>query len=203
MNQAQIFKAGNVTGIFNDDTGTQVVRILLSGGLGSGEYDFIDTCCRLANAKVVFQECTFQPGTWNCGVRWYLDDDLAIQVVGLSNTLFWDYWQETIEPYLDTVLGTIYFLDAARPRWFYREALSRQYGLQYFQEWQGSPFLFACTEQTSTFFLAAEEIQQALKIPSEIPVVPCVATDKESVKSVLLALLEHARDRAATEDNPA
>ena len=29
-----------------------------------------------------------------------------------------------------------------------------------------------------------------MRLPDDIPVVPCIATDKESVKNVLIALLE-------------
>jgi len=44
--------------------------------------------------------------------------------------------------------------------------------------------------QSDSNALSYEHIQAVLDIPPEIPVVPCVATDKESVKRVLVALLD-------------
>jgi signal recognition particle receptor subunit beta len=52
------------------------------------------------------------------------------------------------------------------------------------------PLVIAANKQDQPHALSPEELRIALNIPPEIPVMPCVATDKDSVKRVLLALLD-------------
>jgi signal recognition particle receptor subunit beta len=48
----------------------------------------------------------------------------------------------------------------------------------------------AANKQDQPNAWSQDDLRLALDIPPEIPVVPCVATDKESVKRVLVALLD-------------
>jgi signal recognition particle receptor subunit beta len=38
----------------------------------------------------------------------------------------------------------------------------------------------------------AEEVRDALTIPSSVPIIPCDARNKQSTKQILIALVEHA-----------
>jgi signal recognition particle receptor subunit beta len=59
--------------------------------------------------------------------------------------------------------------------------------LKLFQQYAAAPYLVVANKQDLQGALAPEEIQKALKVEK---VLPCVATDKASVKKVLLELTE-------------
>jgi uncharacterized protein len=84
------------------------------------------------------------------------------------------------------LIGFICLVDSSQPQTF-REAKAI---LETFQAYAPVPHIIAANKQDNPFAWSIEDLRIALRIPKEIPVVPCVATDKESVKGVLLALLE-------------
>ncbi len=84
------------------------------------------------------------------------------------------------------VLGYIIMVDSAKPETF-REAKSI---LAVFTAYCREPYIVVANKQDMSNAWSLDYFRLALDIPSEIPVVPCVATDKESVKRVLLTLLD-------------
>jgi signal recognition particle receptor subunit beta len=54
-----------------------------------------------------------------------------------------------------------------------------------------APFVVAANKQDDPAALPLSYIRRRLQLPFEIPLLPCVATERESVKNVLLALLDH------------
>lgn len=83
-------------------------------------------------------------------------------------------------------LGIIYLVDSAQPVTF-REARSI---FETFQAYSLLPCIVAANKQDKPDAVSTSDLRYILRIPDEIPVVPCVATDYDSVKQVLLALLE-------------
>ncbi len=53
-----------------------------------------------------------------------------------------------------------------------------------------TPYLIAANKQDHARALVAAEIKRLLKVPAEVPVVPCVAHDAESVHQVLQHLVQ-------------
>lgn len=53
-----------------------------------------------------------------------------------------------------------------------------------------APLIIACNKQDMDSAWSPDDIRLAAHIPADIPVVPSVATDTESVKQVLVTLLE-------------
>ena len=84
------------------------------------------------------------------------------------------------------VLGYVIMVDSAKPETF-REAKSI---LAKFRAYSREPYVVVANKQDKPNVWSLEDLRLALDIPPEIPVVPCVATDKESVKRVLLTLLD-------------
>ena len=67
--------------------------------------------------------------------------------------------------------------------------------LQDFRKHKNVPFLLAANKADQKG-LSGEEIRLALRLPSRLPVVPCVATDKKSAQAVverLIAIIEGGR----------
>lgn len=84
------------------------------------------------------------------------------------------------------VLGYIIMVDSAKPETF-REAKSI---LAIFRAYCREPYIVVANKRDIRDAWNLDELRFALNIRPEIPVVPCVATDKESVKRVLVTLLD-------------
>jgi signal recognition particle receptor subunit beta len=61
------------------------------------------------------------------------------------------------------------------------------------------PFVVGLNRAGGDDNMLAESVRARLEIPSDIAVLPCDATDKESVKNVLLALLYAVLDEVEAE----
>jgi len=76
-------------------------------------------------------------------------------------------------------------VDSASPETF-REAKSI---LETFRAYAPTPYVVAANKQDNPEAWAPDDLRIALRIDDHIKLLPCVATDKESVKNVLLELL--------------
>jgi len=83
------------------------------------------------------------------------------------------------------MLGFVVLLDSVRPETF-REARSI---LDTFSSYAPVPYVVAANKQDLEDAWTPEDLRIALRIPQEIKMLHCVATDPESVKQVLLELL--------------
>ena len=83
------------------------------------------------------------------------------------------------------MLGFIVLIDSSRPETF-REARRI---LEIFRGYAPTPYVVAANKQDLPDAWEPEDLRIALKIDPQVKVVPCLARDKESVKSVLLELL--------------
>jgi signal recognition particle receptor subunit beta len=83
------------------------------------------------------------------------------------------------------MLGFIVLIDSVRPETF-REARRI---LDVFRSYAQTPYVVAANKQDLADAWSPEDLRIALKVRPQIKLLPCVATDKESVKNVLLELL--------------
>lgn len=112
-----------------------------------------------------------------------VDDDLELQVIATPAR----QRMEFIWDYLPSVIGIILVVDSAEPQKF-REAHTI---FETFLAYYPVPLIVAANMQDLPEAWSPEDLRIALRIPDWLPVVPCVATDHESVRKVLLTLLEH------------
>jgi len=63
------------------------------------------------------------------------------------------------------------------------------------------PFVVAANKQDDPTALPLSYIRRRLQLPLEIPILPCVATDRASVKQVLLGLLAYIEQVALTQQS--
>ena len=61
------------------------------------------------------------------------------------------------------------------------------------------PYVVALNRAASDNNALVDDVRTRLEIPSDIAILPCDATDKESVKNVLLALLYAVLDEVESE----
>jgi signal recognition particle receptor subunit beta len=92
------------------------------------------------------------------------------------------------------MLGYVLLLDANRP-----DSLTEAVGiLDAFRRMARVPFVVALNRTTGVDEVEEARIRQTLGIDASVALVPCDATDKESVKAVLLALLYSVLDEVET-----
>jgi hypothetical protein len=83
------------------------------------------------------------------------------------------------------MLGFIVMVDSTRPETF-REARSI---LETFRAYAPTPYVVAANKQDKPDAWDLADMRIALRLDSRVKLLPCMARDKETVKSVLLELL--------------
>jgi uncharacterized protein len=163
-----------------------VVKIIVDGAFSSGKTSFIRAVSEreVVSVSVVMEaDRPHKTIGMDFGEITDHENDVALVLLGTPGarrfSLTWQVAQHNM-------LGYIIMVDSANPvTW--REAGSvlstlRAYGFL--------PYVVAANKQDRFNAFSPDDIRSALNIPPEIPVLPCVATDKESVKRVLVALLD-------------
>ncbi|MFJ5101111.1 GTP-binding protein [Streptomyces sp. NPDC088554] len=121
-----------------------------------------------------------------------LREDLVLYVFGTpGQDRFWFLWDELAQG----ALGAVVLADTRR--------LADSFAAVDYFERRGIPFTVAvnCFEGADRF--PGETVRSALDLDPEVPLLMCDARDRESVKEVLVSVVEHAMNRAATRHAPA
>lgn len=111
-----------------------------------------------------------------------IDEEIVLYLFGTPGQRRFDFMWEILS---EGMLGFVVMVDSVRPETF-REA--RQI-LDTFRGYSATPFVVAANKQDLEDAWPPEDLKIALGLDGGDKVVPCVATQKESVKQVLLELL--------------
>ncbi|MFD5829174.1 ATP/GTP-binding protein [Lentzea sp. NPDC060358] len=113
-----------------------------------------------------------------------INPELVLYLFGTpGQDRFWFMWDELSVG----SIGAVVLVDTRR--------LDAGFGAIDFFERRGIPFVVAvnCFEGSHTY--TADEMRQALDVADTVPLVLCDARDRESCKSVLARVIEHAMNR--------
>jgi len=111
-----------------------------------------------------------------------VDDDLVLYLFGTPGQKRFDFMWEILS---EGMLGFVVMVDSARPETF-REARGI---LQTFRAYAPTPYVVAANKQDLDDAWEVDDLRIALNLDSKVKMLPCVASDREQVKSVLLELL--------------
>lgn len=166
----------------------QTVKMVITGPFNAGktefirsvsEIDVVSTERRISRAAERIKENTTVAMDFG---RITVDDDLVLYLFGTPGQKRFDFMWEILS---EGMLGFIVMVDSTRPETF-REARSI---LETFRAYAPTPYLVAANKQDLADAWELQDMRIALRLNSKVKLLPCVATDKESVKNVLLELL--------------
>ncbi len=116
-----------------------------------------------------------------------IDRDLVLYLFGTPGQDRFDFMWEILG---EGMLGYVLLVDSTRPESF-DEALGI---LDAFRKMARVPFVVAVNRTEGLDPAGEDRLRAALRLEPDVPLVPCDATDKDSVKAVLLALLYSVLD---------
>jgi uncharacterized protein len=166
----------------------QTVKIVVTGPFNAGKTEFIQSVSEIdvvsTEKKITSQKEKVKESTtvaMDFG-RITVDEDLVLYLFGTPGQKRFDFMWEILS---EGMLGFIVIVDSNRPETF-REA---RMILETFRAYAPTPYVVAANKQDLPDAWDIEDMRVALRLDPSIKFLPCVAVDKESVKSVLLELL--------------
>lgn len=166
----------------------QTVKMVVTGPFNAGKTAFIQSVSEIdvvsTERKISSEEERIKETTtvaMDFG-RITVDDDLVLYLFGTPGQKRFDFMWEILS---EGMLGFIVMVDSARPETF-REARGI---LQTFRAYAPTPYVVAANKQDFPDAWAVEDLRIALKLDPKVKMLPCIASDKEMVKKVLLELL--------------
>jgi uncharacterized protein len=169
-------------------TAGTAVKIVVTGPFSAGKTTLIRTISEitvLSTEKGITDETRSRKTDTTVAMdfgRITIDRDLVLYLFGTPGQDRFDFMWEILG---EGMLGYILLVDASRPDSL-DEAVSI---LAAFRKMAHVPFVVGLNRAQGMDEAEEARIRATLDIEPDVPVVPCDVTDRESVKSVLLALL--------------
>jgi small GTP-binding protein len=167
----------------------QTVKMVITGPFSAGKTEFIRSISEIdvvttergisSEAEKAIKESTTVAMDFG---RITVDDDLVLYLFGTPGQRRFDFMWEILA---EGMLGFVVLVDSTKPETF-REAKSI---LETFRAYAPTPYVVAANKQDQNEAWNTDDLRIALRIEESVKLLPCVAVDKESVKTVLLELL--------------
>lgn len=166
----------------------QTVKMVVTGPFNAGKTEFIQS---ISEIDVVSTERRITDMTSRVKSettvamdfgRITVDEELVLYLFGTPGQKRFDFMWEILS---EGMLGFVVMVDSVRPETF-REARRI---LDIFRSYADTPYVVAANKQDMEDAWSPDDLRIALKVQPRIKLLPCVATDRESVKNVLLELL--------------
>ena len=167
----------------------QTVKMVITGPFSAGKTEFIRSVSEIDVVSTErklssIHEKTIKEATtvaMDFG-RITVDDDLVLYLFGTPGQRRFDFMWEILS---EGMLGFVVMVDSTRPETF-REARSI---LETFHAYAPTPYVVAANKQDVNDAWEVNDMRHALRLDAKVKLVPCIATDRDSVKTILLELL--------------
>jgi len=178
--------------------GGQAVKVVVTGPFAAGKTTLIRTISEitvLSTERGITDSTRRRKAETTVAMdfgRITIDRDLVLYLFGTPGQDRFDFMWEILG---EGMIGYLLLVDAARD-----ESIQEAAGiLDAFRTMARVPFVVGLNRAGGDDHLLVESVRSRLEIPSDIAILPCDATDKESVKNVLLALLYAVLDEVEAE----
>ena len=169
-------------------SGGTAVKIVVTGPFSAGKTTLIRTISEitvLSTEKGITDETRSQKTDTTVAMdfgRITIDRDLVLYLFGTPGQDRFDFMWEILG---EGMLGYVVLVDASRP-----ESLDEAVSIvNAFRKMAHVPYVVGLNRADGIDEGEERRVRDTLDLEPDIPVVPCDATDRESVKAVLLALL--------------
>lgn len=168
----------------------QTVKMVVTGPFSAGktefirsisEIDVVSTERRISDNTQEAQQKDITTVAMDFG-RITVDDELVLYLFGTPGQRRFDFMWEILA---EGMLGFVVLVDSAKPETF-REAKSI---LETFRAYAPTPYVVAANKQDHPDAWKPDDLRIALRLEPEVKLLPCIAKERDSVKSVLLELL--------------
>jgi small GTP-binding protein len=173
--------------------GGQAVKIVVTGPFAAGKTTLIRTISEitvLSTERGITDDTRSRKAETTVAMdfgRITIDRDLVLYLFGTPGQERFDFMWEILG---EGMLGYVLLVDSSRP-----ETLEEAAGiLAAFRRMAHVPFVVALNRSADVDPRVEDDVRRALELGPDVPLVPCDATDKDSVKAVLLALLYSVLD---------
>jgi uncharacterized protein len=173
--------------------GGQAVKVVITGPFSAGKTTLIRTISEitvLSTERGITDSTKSRKNETTVAMdfgRITIDRELVLYLFGTPGQERFDFMWEILG---EGMLGYVLLLDVSRP-----DSLPEAAGiLEAFRKMARVPFVVALNRAEGVDEVEEARIRQGLGVGAGVPLVPCDATDKESVKAVLLALLYSVLD---------
>ncbi len=176
----------------------QTVKMVVSGAVNAGKTEFIKTISEIevvSTERRATDDTKLLKGSTTVAMdfgRIAIGDDLVLHLFGTPGQKRFDFMWEILS---EGMLGLVILVDSTRPETF-RETNRI---IDFFISYRDTPYVIAANKQDRPNAWSPDELRLALRLPPHIKVVACNATDRDSVKAVLLELLEVIMQRSDDE----
>ena len=174
--------------------GGQAVKVVITGPFSAGKTTLIRTISEitvLSTERGITDETRSRKNETTVAMdfgRITVDRDLVLYLFGTPGQERFDFMWEILG---EGMLGYVLLVDASRP-----DSLHEARGiLDAFRRMARVPFVVALNRSAGVDEVEESRVRQALDVGAATPLVACDATDRESVKGVLLALLYSVLDQ--------
>lgn len=166
----------------------QTVKMVVTGPFNAGKTEFIRSVSEIdvvSTERRISSEIERVKDTTTVAMdfgRITVDEDLVLYLFGTPGQKRFDFMWEILS---EGMLGFVVMVDSTRPETF-REARSI---LETFRAYAPTPYVVGANKQDREDAWEIDDMRIALRLDAKTKLLPCVATDKESVKNILLELL--------------
>ncbi len=177
----------------------EVFKIIITGPFDAGKTAFIRTISEIepvtTEKTLAYDEGGVQKSSTTVAMDFGKltidpEENIVLHLYGTPGQKRFDFMWEILSK---GIIGCIFMLDSSTPR-SVKELIPI---ITYFKELSDVPCLIAANKQDLPCACSIGEIKKAMApILPDIPILPLVALDKNSVKKVLLKLMELVMERA-------
>jgi signal recognition particle receptor subunit beta len=165
------------------------IKMLVTGDVGAGKTEFIRTVSEIepvsTEASINDEFAESEPETavpMDFG-RITVDEDLVLHLYGTPGQIRFDFICEVLST---GVLGYVVLVDSTR----LHTCPATRRAVDFLETVSDNPYVVVANKQDVENAFSVEDIRYVLSLADGVPVLPCIALDKELVKEVLFTLFD-------------